>query len=174
MANRRGKGGSSDRFPLWGLQNHCRWWLQPWNQKRIASWQESDEKPRQYVEKQNITLPTKVHVVKAIVFPMVTYSCDSWMVKKSGVLKNCCLWTVRLEKTSEIPLDSKIKQLNLKRNQPWILIGKVPDAGKDWGQKEKRGSEDEMGRCHHQCNEHELGQTLGDGEGQGDLACCSP
>ena len=82
MANRRGKGGSSDRFPLWGLQNHCRWWLQPWNQKRIASWQESDEKPRQYVEKRNITLPTKVHVVKAIVFPMVTYSCDSWMVKK--------------------------------------------------------------------------------------------
>ena len=163
MANRRGKGGSSDRFPLWGLQNHCRWWLQPWNQKRIASWQESDEKPRQYVEKQNITLPTKVHVVKAIVFPMVTYSCDSWMVKKSGVLKNCCLWTVRLEKTSEIPLDSKIKQLNLKRNQPWILIGrinaeaeapvfwsldanswligKVPDTGKDWELKEKRVSE---------------------------------
>ena len=82
MANRRGKSGSSDRFLLLELQNHCGWWLQPWNQEMVASWQESDEKPRQCVEKRNITLPTKVHVVKAIVFPMVTYSCDSWMVKK--------------------------------------------------------------------------------------------
>ena len=54
------------------------------------------------------------------------------------------------------------------------LIGKVPDAGKDWGQKEKRASEDEMARWHHWCNGHELGQTLGDGEGQRGLACCSP
>ena len=51
------------------------------------------------------------------------------------------------------------------------LIGIVPDAGK--GQK-KRASEDEMAGWHHQCNEHELGQTLGDGEGQGGLACSSP
>ena len=50
------------------------------------------------------------------------------------------------------------------------LIGKVPDAGKDRGQK--RASEDEMDGQHQQCNEHELGQTPGDGEGQGSLACC--
>ena len=55
-----------------------------------------------------------------------------------------------------------------------MVIGKVPDAGKDWGQKEKRASEDEMAGQHHRCNEHELGQTPGDGEGQGGLACCSP
>ena len=54
------------------------------------------------------------------------------------------------------------------------LIEKVPDAGKDWGQKEKRASEDEMAGIHHWCNEHELGQTPGDGEGQGRLECCSP
>ena len=54
------------------------------------------------------------------------------------------------------------------------LIGKVPDSGKDWGQKEKRASEDEMDEPHHQYNEHELGQTLGDGEEQGDLVCCNP
>ena len=54
-----------------------------------------------------------------------------------------------------------------------LFIGKVPDAGKDWGQKEKMASEDEMAGWHHQCNGHELGQTLGDGEGQGGLACCS-
>ena len=53
------------------------------------------------------------------------------------------------------------------------LIGKVPDAGKDRGE-EKRVSEDEMAGQHHQCNEHEFGQTLGDGEGQGGMVCCSP
>ena len=52
------------------------------------------------------------------------------------------------------------------------LIGKDPDAGK-W-QKEKRVTEDEMVGWHHRCNRHELGQTPGDGEGQGSLACCSP
>ena len=50
------------------------------------------------------------------------------------------------------------------------LIGKVPNAGKDEGQKEKRASEDEMAGWHHRCNEHELGQTLGDSEGQGGCA----
>ena len=51
---------------------------------------------------------------------------------------------------------------------------KVPDAGKDWGQKEKRALEDEMPGWHHWCNGHELGQILGDSEGQRGLACCSP
>ena len=96
--------------------------------------------------------------------------------------------------TNHIPLFF-IKPVSLKGNQPWILIGrtdakaetpvfwssdannwlfgKVPDAGKDWGQ-EKRVSEYEMAGWHHQCNRHELGQTLGNGEGQGGLACCSP
>ena len=92
-------------------------------------------------------------------------------------------------------LDSKeIKPLNLKGNQLWIhigrtdaeaetpiswssdvnnwLIGKVPDAGKDWGQKEK-ASEDKIVGRHHQCSGHEPGQTLGENEGQGGLACCS-
>ena len=85
---------------------------------------------------------------------------------------------------------------HLKGNQPWILvgrtdaeaetpvfwssdenswlIGKIHDAGKDLRQKEKRASEDEMAGWYHQCNEHELGQTLGGGEGQGGLVCCSP
>ena len=90
----------------------------------------------------------------------------------------------------------EIKPVNLKGNQPWILVGrtgaeaetpvfwssdvnswlvgKVPDAGKDWGKKEKRASEDEMAGRHHWCNGHELEHTSGDGEGQGGLACCSP
>ena len=108
-----------------------------------------------------------------------------------------CLWTVVLEKTPESPLESKeIKPVNIKGNQLWILVGrtdteaealvfwsseaksqlieKFPDAGKDWGQKEKRVSEDDMAGWHHRYNGHELGQTLGDGERQGGLAFCSP
>ena len=54
------------------------------------------------------------------------------------------------------------------------IIGKVPDAGKDWGQKEKRVSDDEMAGWHHWCNGHELGQNSGDGKGQRGLVCCSP
>ena len=54
------------------------------------------------------------------------------------------------------------------------LFGKDPDAGKDCGQEEKGVTEDEMAGWHHQFNGHELGQPLGDGEGQGSLACCSP
>ena len=53
-----------------------------------------------------------------------------------------------------------------------LMQRKVPDAAKDQGQK--RASEDEMAGWHHRCNGHELGKTLGDGEGQGGLACCSP
>ena len=57
--------------PLLGLQNHCGGWLQPWNQKTIASWQESNDKPKQCVEKQSCYSVTKVHIVKAMVFPVV-------------------------------------------------------------------------------------------------------
>ena len=101
-----------------------------------------------------------------------------------------------VEKTLASPLDSKeIKPVNLKGNQPWRFIGRTdaeaeapilwppdvrkwltekdPDAGKDWRQKEKRATEDEMVGWHHQLNGHELGKTLRDGEGQGSLECYS-
>ena len=81
MASKRGTGGSSDRFPPLGLQNHCGWWLQSWNQKMIASCHGSDDKPIQWVEKQR--LPTKVHIVKAMVSPVVVYGCKSWTIKKA-------------------------------------------------------------------------------------------
>ena len=103
-------------------------------------------------------------------------------LKEGRMPRNWWLWITVLEKTHESPLDSKgIKPVNLKGDQPWIftgrtddeteaevpvfwpydgnrrLIGKVPDAGKDWVQKEKRALEDEMARWHHRCNEHEIG-----------------
>ena len=116
--------------------------------------------------------------------------------KEGKAPKTWCLLTVVLEKAPECPLDSKeIKPVDLKGDQPWILdrrtdveaetpvfwssdvnswlIEKVPDAGKDWGQKEKKLSEDELAGWHHWCSGHELGQTSGDGEVQGGLVCCS-
>ena len=115
--------------------------------------------------------------------------------KEGWVPKNCCFQIVVLEKTLESPLHSKIKPVNPKWNQSWIfigradteteapilwppdaksqLIGKDPDAGKDWGQ-EKRATEHETVGWHHWLNGHEFEQTPGEGEGQGSLACCCP
>ena len=117
--------------------------------------------------------------------------------EKGWALKNWCLWTVVLEETFESPLDSKeTKPVNPKGNQPWIfigrtvaeadapifwpsdlksqLIGKDPNDGKDWRQAEKGTTEDEMIDWHHQLNGLEFEQTLGDSDGQGSLAGCSP
>ena len=73
----------------------------------------------------DIILPTKVHVVKAIVFAVVLYRCESWTIKKTEP-KNWCFRTVVLEKTLESPLDCKeIKPVHPKGNQSWIFIGRT-------------------------------------------------
>ena len=70
------------------------------------------------LKSRDITLRTKVHLVKAMVFPVVMYECESWSIKK-----NWFLWSVVLEKTLVSPLDSKeIRPLNSKGNQSWIYI----------------------------------------------------
>ena len=99
-----------------------------------------------------------------------------------------------LEKALENSLDSKIKPVSPKGNQPWTFIGRIdaeapilkppdvrswltgkdPGVGKDWGQTEKAVTKDETVGCITHINGHELGQTPGDCEGQGSLACCSP
>ena len=113
--------------------------------------------------------------------------------------KNWWFWTLMLEKTLENPLDSKeIKPVNPKGNQPWMflgrtdaqaeapklsttdsksqLIGKDPDAGKNWEQEDKRVTEDEMVEWHHRLNGHGFGWSPGFGDGQGGLVwgswCC--
>ena len=162
MTNRRGKGGSRDR--LLGLQNHCRRWLQPWNQKTIASWQESDDKPRQCVEKQGHYSVDKGPYSQGYGLPSGPIQLWELGCKEGRMPKNWCLWTVVLEKTPESPLDSKeIKPVNLKGDQSWTFtrrtdaddetpvflssdanrrcIRKDPDVKKDWGLKEKRVSE---------------------------------
>ena len=114
--------------------------------------------------------------------------------KESWAWKNWCFWTVVLEKTLESPLDCKVLQpVNPKGNQSWIfigrtdaeaealilwpphakswLIGKDPDAGRDWGQEEKGTTEDEMAGWHHWLYGRESEWTPGVGDGQGGLAC---
>ena len=147
------------------------------------------------LKSRDITLSTKVHLVKAMVFPVVTYGCWEFDYKASWVPKNWYFWIVVLEKTVRSPLDCKeIQPVHPKGNQPWIFIGttdpeaetpilwppdaknwltgKDSDAGKDWRQKGTTG--DEMVGWHHRLNGHEFEQAPGVGDGQGSLVCCSP
>ena len=132
------------------------------------------------LKSRDIILPTKVHVVKAMVFQQ---SLRMWGLshKEGWALKNWCFWTVVLEKTLESPLDSKeIKPVNLKGYQSWIFIGrsdaeaeapvlwppdvksqltgKDPDDGKDRRWEEKGTTEDEMVGWPHRLNRHEFGR----------------
>ena len=150
--------------------------------------EESYDKSIQCTKKQSITLPTKICIITAMVFPVI---CVSW------VLKNWCFWIVVLEKTLESPWDRKeIKSMNPIGNQFWIfirstvaqaeatntfatgaksqLIGKDLDTGKDGGLEEKGVTQDQMVGWHHWLKGHEFEQTLGESEGQGSSACYSP
>ena len=115
--------------------------------------------------------------------------------EESWVPKNWYFWTAVLEKTPESPLDCKeIQPVHSEGDQPSVffgrndakaeapvlgpphakswLIGKDSDAGRDWGQEEKGTTEDEMAGWHHWLDGRESEWTLGDGDGQGGLACC--
>ena len=125
MGNRWGNSGNSGWLYFLGLQNHCRWWVQPWNEKTITPWKKSYDNLSSMFKSRDITLPTKVHLVKAIVFPVVMYECESWN-KESWVQKNWLFWTVVLEKTLECPWDCKeIQPVHPKGNQSWISIGRT-------------------------------------------------
>ena len=125
------------------------------------------------------TLPTKVHIVRPMVFPLVVYGCESLNHKESWALKNWHVWTVVLEKTFENTLDCKeIKAVNPKGNKFKIFIGRTdaegetpilwppdgknwlfgkdPDSGEDWRQEEKGMTEDEMVGWHHWLDGHEF------------------
>ena len=106
-------------FSLLGLQNHCRWWLQPWKQKMVASWQESDDKPRQCVEKKRHYSADKGLYSQGYGLPSSHIQLWELDRKEGRMPKNWCLWTVVLEKILEGPLDSKeIKPVNLQGDQP--------------------------------------------------------
>ena len=143
--------------------------------KDVAPWKKSCDKLRQHIKKQRHYFANKGLSSQSYGFP----SSHVW------------IWVrVVLEKTLQSPLDSKESQpVNHKENQSWIfigrtdaeapilwppdvknwLIGKDPDAGNDWRQGM---TEDELVGWHHWLNGHEFEKAMGDGKGQGNLACC--
>ena len=139
----------------------------------------------------DITLPTKVSLVKAMAFPVVMYECESWTIKKIECQRIdafelwCCRrllrvpWTARRSNQSilkEIGPECSLEGLMLKLKLQYFghLFQRTDSfAGKDrW--EEKGTTEDEMVGWHHRINGHEFEQTLAVDNGQGSLACCSP
>ena len=83
MANRGENSGNSVRLYFWGLQNHCMVIAAMKLKKTLTPWKESYDQHRQHIKKQDITLPTKLHLVKVMVFPVVMYGFESWTIKKA-------------------------------------------------------------------------------------------
>ena len=131
--------------------------------------------------------------VKAMVFPVVMYGCESWTIKHWRI-DAFELWCWR--RLLRVPSTTEIQPVHPKGDQSWIFIGRTnvetetpilwsldakswlirkdPDVGKDWGQEEKGMTENEMVGWYHQLNGHGFGWTLGVGDGQGGLAFCGP
>ena len=147
------------------------------------------DKPKQHIRKLRHHFPCKGSCIKSYGFSSSHVQMWELDRKESWAPKNWCFWTVVLEKTLESPLDRKeIKPVYPKGDQPWILIGRTdaeaatpvlwpsdakswligrdPDAGKDWGQEEKGMTEGEMVGWHHRLNGHRFEKILGDGESQ--------
>ena len=128
----------------------------------LAPWKKNYDKPREHIKKQRHYFADMVPIVKDMVFPVVTYICQSWTIKEGWVLKNWCFWTVVLEKTLGVPWTARrsnksiLKEINPKYSldglmlkvlmlqyfghlmlpKSW-LIGKDPDTGKERRQEEK-------------------------------------
>ena len=143
------------------------------------------------IKSSDITLPTKVHLVKAMVFPVVMDGCKNWTVKKTerqriDAFELWCWrrllrvpWTTR--RSNQSVLKEIIGRTDAEAETPILwpldaknwLIGNDLDSGKDWMQEEKGTIEDEMIGWHHWLNGHEFEQALGVGDGQGSLMCFS-
>ena len=148
------------------------------------------------LKSRDITSPIKVHLVKAMVFPVVMYRCESWTITKAEHWRIDAfeLWRwqrlLRVLQTARKSNQSVLKEIspeyslkdwcwswNSNTLATWceeLTHWKRPCAGKDWGQEEKGTTEDEMVGWHHWLNGHEFEQAPGVGDGQGSLACCSP
>ena len=149
------------------------------------------------LKSRDITLSKNVHVSQSYDFSRSHVWMWELNYKESWAPKNWCFWTVVLEKTLASPLDHKeIQPVHPKGDQSRVFIGRTdakadtpvlwpsvekhwliwkdPDAGKDWRQEDKGTTEDEIAGWYHWLNGQEFEKILGVGDGQGDLACCSP
>ena len=187
MANRWGNSGNSVR--LYGDCNHE-------IKRRLLLGRKVMTNLDSILKIRDITLSTKVRLVKAMVFPVVMYGCESWTIKKAerrriDASELWCWrrflrvpWTARRSNQSilkEISPGYSLERTVVEAETPILwppdeksqLIGKDPDAGKDWGQEEKQMTEDEMVGWYHWLNGHGFGWTPGVGDGQGGLVRCS-
>ena len=125
MRNQRGKCGSSDRFPLLGLWNHCGWWLQPWNQKMIASWQENYDKPRQCIEKQSHHSANKGPYSQGYGLPSGHVRWWELDHKEGRVPKNWCLRTQCWRRLLKVPWTARRSNQSILReiNPQYSLDG---------------------------------------------------
>ena len=163
----------------WSLMlSLCSWWLQLWNQKMLAPWKKIYDNPRQHIKIRDITLTTKVYLVKPMVFPVVMYGCESYTIKKAECQRIDSFelwcwrrlwrvpWTARSNQSvlKEISPEYSLEGLMLKAETPilwpphvksWLIV-KDLDAERDWGQEEKGMTEDEMVGWHHGLNGQEF------------------
>ena len=160
-----------------GLQNHCRWWLQPWNKRCLLLGRKVMTKLDSILKSKDITLPTKFHLLTALVFPIVMYvrelNCKETWVPKIDAFELWCWkrllrvpWTARRSNQSildEISPEYSLEGLMLRlKLQDFGYLFRRTDSfkiswfGDDWKQEEKVTTEDEMVRWHHQLNGYEF------------------
>jgi len=195
MVNRWGNNGNSDRLFFGGSKTIADGDCSHEIKRHLLLGRKAMTNLDSISKSKDIILPTKVHMVQAMVFPVVMYGCEHWIIKKAERWRTDAfeLWCWRrLLRLSWTPRRS----VNPKGNQSWIfigrtdaeaeasilwppdvknwLLGKDPDAGKDGRQEEKGTTEDEMFGWCHRLNGCEFEQAEGVGDGQGSLASCSP
>ena len=118
MANRRGKSQSDDWFDFLGLQNHCRWWPQSWNEKTLAPWKESYDKARQHIKKQRCHFVNKGLSSQSYGFLVVMYECERWIIKKTEHQRTdafelwCWKRLLRVPLTARISNQSILKEIS--------------------------------------------------------------
>ena len=172
MENRWGKSGNSDRFSF-TVDYDCSRKIK----RCLLLARKAMRNLDSILKSRDITLPTKVHLVKATVFPVVRYGCESWTTKNTEHQRIDAfeLWCWR--RLLRVPC-KEIQSVHPKGDQSWVfiertnvetetpmlwppdgknwLILKDPDAGKDWRQEEKRMTKNEMVGWHHRLHGHEF------------------
>ena len=197
MANRWGNSGNSDRLYFLGSEitadGDCSYEIK----RHLLLGRKVMTHLDSILKSRDITLPTKVHLVKAMVFPIVMYGCESWTIKKAecwriDAFQLWCWrrllrvpWTARRSHQfilNEISPGCSLEGLMLKLKLQYFghlmrradSLEKTLMLGKIEGKRRKGMTEDKVVEWHHRLNGHEFEWMRGVGDGQGCLACCSP
>ena len=197
MANRWGNNGNSERLYYFGSKitadGECNHEIKTYLLLGIKAMTNLDN----ILKSRDISLSTKIHLVKAMVFPIVMYGCESWFIKKTECQRIdafelwCWRRLLRIPWTAKVSNQSIWKEFSPEYSLEGLMLrlkfqysghlmwrtdslGKNLDAGKDWRLEEKGMTEDKMVGWHYQLNGHEFEQAPQVGHGQGSLVCCSP